>query len=86
VTSLGFLEAELLVGEAGGGVKLSRVMHRSPHPRDFVPSRLSAVFHLLLHSTPFSFPAEAYDLDASRSSTATLVQVNGTPLQSAIVA
>lgn len=40
VTSLGFLEAGPLVGEAGGGVELSRIMHRLPHPRDFASSRL----------------------------------------------
>jgi len=50
VTSLGFLEAELLVGEADGGVQLSRIMHRSPHPCDFVPSHLCPRFPSLLPS------------------------------------
>jgi len=58
VTSFGFLEAEPLVGEAGRGVELSRIMHRLPHPRDFVPLRLHRFPPASLN--PFSFPEEAW--------------------------
>lgn len=40
VTSFKFLEAEPLVGEAGRGVELSRIVDRLPHLHGFVPSRL----------------------------------------------
>lgn len=59
VTSFGFLEAEPLVGEAGRGVKLSRIMHRLPHPCDFVPLRLHR-FPSPTPLNPFSFREEAW--------------------------
>jgi len=59
VTSFGFLEAEPLVGEAGRGVELSHIMHRLPHPRDFVPLRLHR-FPPPASLNPFSFLEEAW--------------------------
>jgi len=61
VTSFGFLEAEPLVGEAGRGVKLSRIMHRLPHPCDFVPLRLHRFPPLPpTPLDPFSFREKAW--------------------------